>query len=196
MATGGSCVLALGERLFNIWLGRGNYIGPTIATIFFILQFFEVQSFIIITSSRATEDEAFAPLSVIAATLKIALSVILGKRFGLLGIAAGTLCAQFATSYWYMCYRGLQRLKMGLRNHIERVLLPAALLFFATLATVRGLSVLLAAQPDWMAVAAGGSAAIAILSAAIWTFVLDLPQRRFIFALPARLTGALLQGSD
>src|SRR5579864_4070771 len=191
MATGGACVLALGERLFNVWLGPGNYIGPIVATMFFVMQFFEVQSFIITTSSRATEDEAFAPLSAVAAVLKITLSLILGKRFGLVGIAMGTLCAQFATSYWYMCYRGLYRLRMGLRHHMKRVLLPVGLLFLTTFSVVRSLSTFLAAQPDGTAVGAGALAACGILAAAFWLFVLDSDQRQFAAALPARMLSAV-----
>ena len=35
MVTGGACILALGHRLFDFWLGPGNYIGTPVAVVFF-----------------------------------------------------------------------------------------------------------------------------------------------------------------
>jgi O-antigen/teichoic acid export membrane protein len=39
VACGGGCVLALGPRLFNLWLGRGNFAGYPLLAIFFVIFF-------------------------------------------------------------------------------------------------------------------------------------------------------------
>jgi O-antigen/teichoic acid export membrane protein len=192
MVTGGACVLALGQRLFNVWIGHGNYIGTPIAAVFFLLLFLEAQSFIISTSSRATEDEAFAICACVAAALKVALSLLLGWRFGLIGIALGTLGAQLAANHWFMCYRGLRRLRLGLRYHVQQVLAPVALLFIVTFALVQSLTRIMSAQSDWVVVVSGVLIAGGLLAGSIWLLVLDHSQRQFAVAVPARILRATL----
>ncbi len=129
MAAGGACILALGPRLFDVWLGTGNFIGYAILGIFLALMWLEAHCYIITQSSRATEDEAFAFWAMGAGILKLGLATVLGMRFGLLGIAAATLIAQLFTNHWYMVYRGLKRLQIGLEGHVTHVLIPVAVLF-------------------------------------------------------------------
>ena len=116
MACGGACILALGPQLFEVWLGADTFIGYPILIIFFLLLFLEAHCFIITTSSRATEDEAFAAWAVGAGLLKLGLSYVLGLRFGLLGIAVSTLAAQLVTNHWFMVFRGMRRLRLSLRE--------------------------------------------------------------------------------
>jgi O-antigen/teichoic acid export membrane protein len=190
MVTGGACVLGLGQHLFNLWIGHGNYIGPRIAWVFFILLVLETQSYIIATSSRATEDEAFAICTGAAAVLNIVLSFILGVRYGLFGIALATLLAQGATSYWFMCYRGLRRLRMSLRAHFWEVVAPIFLRLVVTLVSVRSLTSALSGRPDWLIVMAAGLASGMLLCCSIWLLVLDSSQRRIAVAMPARFLRA------
>jgi O-antigen/teichoic acid export membrane protein len=192
MVTGGACVLGLGHHLFNLWIGHGNYIGPRIAWVFFILLALETQSFIIATSSRATEDEAFAVCAGVAALLNVAFTFVLGARYGLFGIALATLIAQGATSYWFMCYRGLRRLRMSLRAHLRDVAAPALLLLIVTLVMVRSLVSFMSAQPDWLIVAAAALTAGSLLCGSIWLLVLDPSQRKLAVAMPARFLRAAL----
>jgi O-antigen/teichoic acid export membrane protein len=192
MVTGGGCVLGLGQRLFNVWIGHGNFIGMRISCVFFLLLFLETQSFIIATSSRATEDEAFALCAVTAAVLNIALSFTLGVKFGLFGIALATLIAQLATSHWFMCYRGLRRLQLSLRSHFTEVLTPIGILFGFTFGLVRGASILMAGYRDWMAVVVAMLIAGSLLGCSIWLLVLDKSQRQVAAAFPARLVRATL----
>jgi len=190
MAIGGACVLALGQRLFAVWLGHGNYIGSPVASVFFLLLILEAHSFIIATSSRATEDEAFAGWTIVAATLKIVFSLALGARFGLIGIALGTLIAELLTNHWYMSYRGLRRLRMSLREHSRYILAPVCLLFVLTFGLVRGVVAALATEADWRIVVAGVLAAGCVLAAAIWVFVFGRSERQRAAAFPARLLRA------
>ncbi len=177
MACGGACILALGPRLFDLWLGTGNFIGFPILIIFFLLLFLEAQCFIIATSSRATEDEAFALWALSAGGLKLILSYALGTRFGLVGIAMGTLLAQLMTNHWFMVWRGLRRLKLGLRDHLGKVLLPVAVAFMITFIAVALLLRPLVNAPLWLTVGAGAAVAGVVLLVFLWRLVLDHSQR-------------------
>ncbi len=192
MVAGGACVLGLGQHMFNLWIGHGNYIGPRIATVFFLLLVLETQSCIIATSSRATEDEAFVLCAGAAAALNVALTFILGARYGLFGIALATLLAQGATSYWFMCYRGLRRLRMSLRTHVREVVVPVGTLLVITLVMVRSVVSLMGGRPDWLIVAVAVLATGALLSSSIWLLVLDSSQRKIAVAMPARFLRAAL----
>lgn len=192
MVTGGGCVLGLGQRLFNVWIGHGNFIGLKISSVFFLLLFLETQSFIIATSSRATEDEAFALCAVTAAILNITLSFALGIKFGLCGIALATLLAQMATSHWFMCYRGLHRLQLNVRSHFTEVLAPIGILFCLTFGIVRGTSIWMAGYKDWTTVVVAMLIAGSLLGCSIWLLVLDKSQRQIAANFPARIVRAAL----
>jgi O-antigen/teichoic acid export membrane protein len=178
MACGGACVLALGSRLFDLWLGKGHFVGYPILIIFFLLLFLEAQCFIITAGSRATEDEAFAPWALAAGGLKLVLSALLGLRFGLIGIAAATLIAQLTTNHWFMVYRGLRRLKMSLREHVLGTLVPVSFLFVLTFLCVRCGASFVHGHMVWAQVAVGGAIAAFILLGFFWQLVLNRTQRR------------------
>jgi O-antigen/teichoic acid export membrane protein len=181
MAAGGACVLVLGPRLFDVWLGPGNYIGLPILAIFFVLLFLEAQCYIITLGSRATEDEAFAFWALGAGALKLALSALLGWRYGLIGIAASTLLAQLATNHWYMVLRGLKRLGMSLENHLIEVLAPVAGLFvFVAIAVWLPVANDLFAT-EWSAVLGGGFIACVLLAVFAWLFILEPTHRARLF---------------
>jgi O-antigen/teichoic acid export membrane protein len=177
MATGGACILGLGEELFSFWLGPGNFIGYPILATFFVLLTLEAQSYIISNSSRATEDEAFAPWALGAGLLKIVLSTVLGMRWGLPGVALGTVLAQLATNDWFMVYRGLRRLRLSVRQHVSQVVLPAVMVFVLTVLAVWGVRRLLAGAPRWTVVLSGGGVAGAVLASMLWTQVLRRGER-------------------
>jgi O-antigen/teichoic acid export membrane protein len=177
VACGGACVLMLGPRLFNLWLGPGNFSGGPILAIFFVMFFLETQATIISTCSRATEDEAFASCSIAAGALKIVFSLALGLWLGLMGIALGTLLALALTNHWFMTYRGLKRLGMSAWQHGSLVLFPVSLVFATTCIAVWLVEQALRDAPAWAEVVAGGMAAGLILAAALWTLTLDKSER-------------------
>ncbi|HEX4139556.1 MAG TPA: hypothetical protein VHY09_04365 [Candidatus Methylacidiphilales bacterium] len=182
MAAGGACILLLGPRLFDVWLGAGNFIGYPIIAIFFVLLILETQSYVISLGSRATEDEAFAFWSLGGAGIKLVLAGILGARYGLIGIAGSTLLGQLATTHWYMVYRGLRRLRISLRSHFLEVLAPVAMLFIlVALAVWATLSANLFAT-EWQAVLGCSFIAGLILAGFYWCFVLEPNHRDRIFA--------------
>lgn len=177
MAAGGGCIMGLGARFFDLWLGPGNFIGHPILAVFFALLMLEAQCYIVATASRATEDEAFAPWAVAAGGGKLVLSWFLGQRFGLLGIALGTLIAQLCTNHWFMVFRGLRRLRLGLRAHVVGVVMPVGVLFVFTFAFAWAIGRVSSQWPAWLAVAAAVLAAGCLLLIAIWNSVFESSQR-------------------
>jgi O-antigen/teichoic acid export membrane protein len=178
MACGSACVIGLGQALFDVWLGAGNFVGYPLLCTFSLLLFLEAQSFVISTSSRATEHEVFAHWALGAGVLKIVLSYAFGVRFGLLGIALGTLVAQLATNHWYMVWHGLHRLSLSVRDHVTTVLIPVFCLFIGCHIMVSGVYSLLAQWSSAVGVLGGISASAFVLVGACWLWVLNESQRR------------------
>jgi O-antigen/teichoic acid export membrane protein len=118
-------VITAGQSLFDLWLGHGNFAGYRILAVFLISETLEAHSYIISTSSRATNDEAFAFSSIAAGLLKIVLAAILIRTHGLLGLAAATMIALLSTNHWYMVWRGIRRLRIPLGEYFRQVVIPA-----------------------------------------------------------------------
>jgi len=182
MAAGGACILLLGPRLFDVWLGPGNFVGYPVLAIFFALLFLEVQSYGITLCSRATDDEAFAFWALGGAALKLTLAAILGARYGLIGIAGSTLLAQLATNHWYMVFRGLRRLGIGLRSYAAEVLLPVVLLFALVAVAVWAPLSARIFSAEWQAVIGCSFLAGLLLAGFFWCFVLEPNHRGRIVA--------------
>lgn len=182
MLCGSAAILAAGSSLFNLWLGPGNYVGPAIVGLFAVMFILEQQTFILSTATRATEHEAFAGWTLAGGLLKLVLAFLLMKRFGLIGLAAGTLAAQLLTAHWYVPFRGLRRLQMGLRSYLGLVFTPCALVFALALG-LSFLAVALAGSvPDWARLAIASAVSGIILAAAAWRLVLDAHQRGRLMA--------------
>ncbi len=127
MACGAACLVLVGETIIHSWLGSGNFIGGPVLMVFCIMLFLQVQHEMFMTLSRATEDEVYGVVSLIAGGLNLILTYILIQFLGLLGVALGTLLAQLFTNNWYGVYRGTRRLGISLQSYILEVVLPVAL---------------------------------------------------------------------
>ncbi|MBE2286888.1 MAG: polysaccharide biosynthesis C-terminal domain-containing protein [Prosthecobacter sp.] len=122
---GSSTVLCFaGKSLFDIWLGPGHFVGLPLLIAFLITETLETQCYIIACATRATGDEAFPFSSLAAGLVKIVLSVNLAARFGLLGVAFGTLFALLVTNHWYVPWRGLTRLRFSKSQFLRDAVLP------------------------------------------------------------------------
>jgi O-antigen/teichoic acid export membrane protein len=130
---GGAFAIGLGSKLFDAWLGEGNFIGYPTLIFFFITMVLEVQANALSTSSRATEDEAFVYSSILAALLKVGLAVVLVRLYGLIGVAAATMISLAATNHWYMVYRGANRCKISFGSYAKQVVVPSATVFLSYL---------------------------------------------------------------
>lgn len=189
---GCATVLTAGESLFNVWLGPSNYAGFAIVTIFVVMFILEQQTFVISTACRATEHETFGGLMMMGGILKLLFAYLLMPRFGLTGLAAGTLTAQLLTAYWFVPYHGLRRIGIGFRAYFTSVLAPCASVFVVALTL--GFTVIghlpKSGLGDWQKLTVACLVGGVMLLGAMWWLVLEANQRNRILALTsARLFG-------
>jgi O-antigen/teichoic acid export membrane protein len=177
MACGAAGVLVAGRSLFDLWLGPGNYVGPALLAIFLVTFFLEQQSYILSTSSRATEDEAFAISAVLGGALKLVLSYLLIVPFGLMGLAVGTLGAQLATNHWFMVYRGLTRLEIPAQDLFVRILLPVLVVFLSAFGASEMVVRLQHDPSDGWRLACAAVVSLSVLVIAIWILILEPSHR-------------------
>jgi O-antigen/teichoic acid export membrane protein len=189
MLCGSACVLVCGPSFFSVWLGRGHFVGFGVIACFLVSETLEAQSYIIATTSRATEDEAFALSAITAGALKLFLSWWLSRWLGLVGIALGTTLALLSTNHWYMVYRGLHRLRLPFREYLLKVILPCGILFPVELFALLGVRRLLEGQPASIQVGGVLFAAALIFAASSWWLVLESSQRERLRQLLRLLPG-------
>jgi len=174
---GGAAILTAGPSLFNVWVGRSNYVGLGIVALFVATFVFEQQTFVISTGSRATEDEAFAVAMMSGGVLKLLFAFILIKRFGLIGLAAGTVVAQLLTTYWFVLYRGLRRLRFEFKLYLSSVFAPCALVFAGAFAASYLIVNVVDGQSDWFRLIGACVGSGSVLAIALWFLVLNANQR-------------------
>ncbi|MBA3832897.1 MAG: lipopolysaccharide biosynthesis protein [Chthoniobacterales bacterium] len=171
-------LLTVAQGLFELWLGPGNFIGYRILAVFLAYETFEAHSYIISTSSRATDDEAFGFSSLAAGLLKIGLAFALLNRFGLLGLALATMLALLLTNHWYAVYRGLKRLQLPLFRYGKDVVVPSLLWALAALLLANAASRLLNDFPAVLRIIGAAGATGAVFFSAFACFVLTQQERK------------------
>jgi O-antigen/teichoic acid export membrane protein len=189
MLCSGALVITAGQSLFRLWLGPGNFIGYAIVGLFLAYETLEAHAYVISTSSRATEDEAFGFTSILAGVLKILLSLLLVQQWGLTGLALATLLALAATNHWYMIVRGLMRLQMPLGSYFARVVLPALAWSLGAFAAGWATAAALAASSDWVKLLSAAAAVGIVFTLAVLLLVLSPHERRRMRGKFAALVG-------
>jgi O-antigen/teichoic acid export membrane protein len=176
MAAGVAFLMVAGGEFINLWLGKGNFVGHDILLVFCIMLTLEVQHNILASSSRATDDEKYAPWSLSAGVLNIIFSWVLIKPLGLLGVAMGTMLAQMLTNNWYAVYRPMVRLKLNFGVYLRQVvgLWATVLVFCLGLSWLaKSTLVLLGITSDWALLATTSLACGTVLSTLLWTSILE-----------------------
>jgi O-antigen/teichoic acid export membrane protein len=170
-------VITAGQSLFDLWLGRGNFAGYRILAVFLISETLEAQSYIISTSSRATNDEAFAFSSIAAGFLKIILAFVLIRTQGLFGLALATMIALLSTNHWYMVWRGIRRLRIPLSEYFKEVVLPVLGWSISALILAFGVAILLKSASDLLKLAGAVSMVGTVFVLALYRVVMSKQER-------------------
>jgi O-antigen/teichoic acid export membrane protein len=183
MAAGVAFILVEGRELTDLWLGQGNFVGYEILLIFCIILTLEVQYQTLTLSSRATEDERYAPWAITAGFLNIIFTWYLIKPLGLLGVAIATMLAQMLTNNWYGVYRPMMRLKLNFKVYLRHVIGLWGLVLICCLVcswSVKQGITLLGVNSEWFI--AGVTAAVcgAIFLFFLWVSILEKHHREFI----------------
>ena len=120
----GSFFCFFADRIINLWLGPGNFIGFPIVWVFLIMLLLEVHHVTLATAAMATGRRFFVTVALVAGALNVLISWVLAERLGLLGVAIGTLIAQLLTNNWYVSFISLRLLKVSFVDYCFRVLFP------------------------------------------------------------------------
>lgn len=129
----GSFFSFFADRIINVWLGPGNFIGFPTVWVLSTMLLLEVHHVTLATAAMATGKRFFVTVALVAGVLNIGISWILAQKFGLLGVAFGTLIAQLLTNNWYVSYISLRLLKIPFADYSARVLLPIGGMLFVSL---------------------------------------------------------------
>ncbi len=189
MASGVAFILVAGREFLNLWLGEGNLVAYPILVVFCVMLTLEAQHNVLATSSRATEDEKYAPWAISAGILNVVFTLILIKPFGLLGVALGTMLAQILTNNWYAVYRPLVRLKISFKLYFVRVILLWATVFGLSLtgAILAKTAVNVVNGSPVFVLIAVSIACAGVVVPAIWLGVLEVHERQKIKAKLSRM---------
>ena len=144
-------ILSSAPALFNAWLGEGAFVGYPVLGCFSLMILLETHHVILAESSRATENEVFVYSALGAGIINIGATAFLGAKFGLVGIAAGTVIAQVLTNNWFVPWMSLKRLAIKWDDYTTNALKTPFLLLL-TCASLLLLKQYLAYQ-GWMAIA-------------------------------------------
>ena len=117
-----------GQRVFELWLGEGNFIGYRVLWLLLLVLVLEAHHVIHATAVMATGHVIFLWAALLAGVMKIALSVYLVPRVGIYGAVLGTLVAQLLTNNWYAPYCSLRIFSISAGDYARTVMWPLAVL--------------------------------------------------------------------
>lgn len=131
MGAGGSFLAFFGKPLIQVWIGEGNFVGFGVLIVMLCAMTLEAHHVTLATAVMACGEIPFFAPALIAGVLNLAFSFPLAHRFGLVGVALGTLLAQVTTNNWYIPFYSLRHLRVRFQDYLLRVVIPCiALLGF------------------------------------------------------------------
>ncbi|NEZ59942.1 lipopolysaccharide biosynthesis protein [Adonisia turfae] len=184
MATGIAFLSVSGQEFITLWLGKDTFIGYGVFTVFCILLTLQTQRGILVIASRATENENYATVNIIAGVLNIIFTWLLIDKFGLLGVALGTLIAQLLTNSWYGVYDPIKRLRIDFKYYARKVILGWLFLFMTSFSISLIVKRFLVSQgsSEYLIVSATFFVCSFSLALFVWKIILSKIQRKSILA--------------
>jgi hypothetical protein len=134
-----SFLAVFGDRIVDLWLGPGNFVGYPVLWTLLVMLTLEVHHVIHATATMAAGHLIFLWPAILAGVMKITLSVLLASTYGLWGVALGTLLAQLLTNNWYAPYATLKIFKIAFPFYLRTIALPLLLMVLSMVAMNFGL---------------------------------------------------------
>lgn len=135
-----SFVAVNGERILAVWLGPNLFAGWLVLWTLLVMVLLEVHHVIFASVAMAAGQIVFAWSAVASGILNIVLALILGRMFGLLGIAVAVAVSQLVTNNWYAPFFAIRFFRIPLATLFRQVWGPLGLLLVIELALDAGLS--------------------------------------------------------
>lgn len=176
----GSCLACFADRAIRLWLGANHFIGFGVVWILLAMMLLEAHHLAMAVATMATGQIVFVVPALSAGVLNIALSIVLARHLGVVGVALGTLLAQIVTNNWYVPFYVLRHLRIPWREHVAGVAAPVLLLLFTTLCAGAGIRMLTRQSSDVTALTAGCLTIFIAGGIVIYTVVLRPTDRAFL----------------
>ena len=125
---GVATLMAIGSSFFTLWLGPGNFVGYGLLAAFSITIIVDAQQTMLVSADRATEHEVYGKWLIACGIANVAITYVLNKYFGLIGIAISTSIALLLTSVWVSALNTQRRLGIGILTTVVPIQLRTAAL--------------------------------------------------------------------
>lgn len=178
----GSCLACFADRAIRLWLGANHFIGFGVVWILLAMMLLEAHHLAMAVATMATGQMAFVVPALSAGVINIALSILLAKHIGVVGVALGTLLAQLVTNNWYVPFYVLRHLRISWREHVTGVAAPVLFLLLTTLCVGAGMRAVTRQLSDVIALAVGCLFICVAGAVIIYTVVLRPTDRALLLA--------------
>ena len=177
-------VLVYAEPFVHLWVGPGQFVGTPVVAVFVVLIGLEAHHRLHATVSMAVGRLVFHWWALGAGVLNIALTLLLVGRYGLLGVALGSMIAQLLTNNWFVPYYTLRTLGLSIRDYCATVCVPLVVLLAVALASAAAVRVgTPTTLPLVLQLALGLATTMAASLTAFWMFLLDAGERAALLRL-------------
>lgn len=110
----------------KLWVGDSYFAGQNF--VFLVGYLYLIQLTFIHVSAMCLNGAGIAKqlsyMSILEAGLNLGLSIILAKKFGLIGVLYGTVLAGIATSFWYVPYLTSKFMRIPIKTYVYSLLKP------------------------------------------------------------------------
>jgi O-antigen/teichoic acid export membrane protein len=199
LATGVAIVaVAFNEPFVRLWVGAQNFGGDLLTLTFALILIYRVimqTAAMVVIGAGVIRGVVF--MSIVEAALNLALSLWWVRRYGIVGVAAGTVVAGLCTSAWYVVRTVSATLQISVTEYVARGIavplacgIPAA----AVALVIRRTSPV----NSWLDIAAGGAAIAAVYALTFGWIGLTPGDRQEIYTRlrASALSRATLRSSD
>lgn len=127
------CLLLYGETFIGLWVGRDNFAGyGVLGTLVAMSVVHAIGTPTVNVIQSIGKNREITCSEVVNALLNLVLSVVLLKRYGIVGVAIGTLGASLLTSSWVLIYSAHKHINLEVKRYFLAALMPPILAGFAT----------------------------------------------------------------
>jgi O-antigen/teichoic acid export membrane protein len=131
----GSFLACFADRVISVWLGPSHFVGFPVVWVLLIVMVLEAHHQAMGAATMSTGRIVFLVPALTAGVVNIFFSIILARRYGLIGVVFGTMIAQVMTNNWYVPWYTMRLFKISFISHARAVLVPLLCLIAVMLTT-------------------------------------------------------------
>jgi O-antigen/teichoic acid export membrane protein len=177
MVVFGSFLACFSDRVIQAWLGPNHFVGFPIVWVLLIVMALEAHHQVMAATTMSTGRIVFLVPALIAGALNIAFSVLLARRYGLIGVVLGTMIAQVATNNWYVPWYTMRLFKIKLSELVRSVFTPITCLTAVMLTTGVAVRFSTSLLPSLLS-SVVGAACTALVGTAAFSMIMVTRQER------------------